>query len=473
MMMRSARLSHAACLAALGLLACGGDDGTARKPAASAPLVEAVEVRFGALPIEETVSGAVRARNQVAIRPEIEGRVVEVLAQSGAAAKRGQALVRIDDMELRERLRQAEADVRLAEAAAEASRARAAEVESRVARTRSLAAENLVSSQELESLEAQLDVMRASAGESAARVEQARAAVEERRSALGKAVVRAPVDGRLGERRVEVGMLVDGGDILFVMGDLDDLVIEVNLTESMLGGVVEGQAVEVETRAAGPPIAAKLARISPFLAAESFTAVGEIEVDNRDGRLRPGMFASVRILVGESERAALVPVSAVWEEPLSGERGVFVVEDAGGLGDEPMDGTLSPEESRPVGFRRVRILAEGRGAVGLEGIEEGEWVVTVGKHLLAEELRSAPAAAVEPGSAASPSLVARVRPVSWERVTRLQGLQNEDLLAGFLAKQRTVARALGAEIPESEELVARVLEAAEADRRAGAAAGDG
>jgi hypothetical protein len=62
--------------------------------------------------------------------------------------------------------------------------------------------------------------------------------------------------------------------------------------------------------------------------------------------------------------------------------------------------------------------------------------------------------------------VARVRPVPWERVLALQDLQDEDLLAGFLDKQRAVAGALGAEIPESEDAVDRVLAEAEAARLA-------
>jgi hypothetical protein len=63
-----------------------------------------------------------------------------------------------------------------------------------------------------------------------------------------------------------------------------------------------------------------------------------------------------------------------------------------------------------------------------------------------------------------------VRPVAWERVQALQALQDEDLLEGFLDKQRKLAAAIGAQIPESEDVVDRVLEeaaAAEASRSGG------
>ncbi len=176
------------------------------------------------------------------------------------------------------------------------------------------------------------------------------------------------------------------------------------------------------------------------------------------------MFVTVRILVGESQRATLVPVSALWEDPASGERGAFVVEETAGLDEMPRDTTASPEEPRAVSFRRVEVLAEGRGAAGVAGVDEGEWVVTVGQHLLGSELRAAAPAGSDAGDGTAR---ARVRPVSWERVMALQDLQNEDLLEGFLDKQRKVARALGAEIPASEEVVERVLaEAAAAERAA-------
>jgi RND family efflux transporter MFP subunit len=441
----------------VSLLACGPRAGQEEAPPL-APFVEAVQARFGALPIEETVSGRVRARNQVAVRPEISGRIVEVLVRSGQAIQAGQPLVRLDATESRERLRQAEADVRLAQAAAVAARARVSELQALVARTRALAAEELVAAQELETQEAQLDALRASADEATARVEQAEATVEERRSALDKTVVRAPLAGRVGEREAEVGMQVDPSTVLFLAGDLSELIVEVHLTEVMLArGVEPGLPVVIETGGdSGLSLEAELSRISPFLAEQSFTALGEIDVENREGRLRPGMFTTVRVLVGQSRQATLVPVTALWEDPVSGQQGVFVVEQTAGL-ETPAEATTdSPDESRSVAFRHVEVLAEGRGAAGVTGLDEGAWVVTVGQNLLAEELRTADRDQDSPTEA-------RIRPVPWERVLALQDLQDEDLLEGFLDKQRKVAAALGAEIPESEDAVERVLAEAAAN----------
>jgi HlyD family secretion protein len=455
--------------------ACGGAGGQERgdEEERAPPAVEVVEARAGSLPLEERLSGVVRAENQVAIRPEIEATVVEVLVRSGQAVERGQPLVRLDGEGLREQLRQAEASLRLAEGAAAEARAGVAEVEAQVSRTRALHAEDLMSDMELETQEAQLQAARARAEQAQAGVAQARATVEERRSETAKTMVRAPVGGRVGQRDAEVGMLAGPATTLFLVGEFDRLIVEVPLTEKMLGHVAEGTPVEIRAPSlGGAPLRAAISRISPFLEPGSFSTLGEIDVGNPDGRLRPGMFVTVDVLYGETDRGTLVPASALWDDPASGEPMVFVLAGdlaAAGAPDAPAAsgpaaGELSAE-TQAFERRPVRVRAEGRATAGVEGVRPGEWVVTVGQHLLHQELESEGAEAApdrargEAGvqARASGQVHARVRPTTWERVLELQGLQREDLLQDFLEKQRRVARALGAEIPDDPELVERTL----------------
>jgi RND family efflux transporter MFP subunit len=473
-------------LSAVVLLAagCGGAGGRERgdDEDRAPPAVEVVQARTGTLPLEERLSGVVRAENQVAVRPEIEATVVEVLVRSGETVERGQPLVRLDDEGLQDQLRQTEASLRLAEGGAAEARAQVAEVEAQVTRTRALHAEGLMSDMELETQEAQLQAARARAEQAAAGVAQARAAVEEQRSQTAKTVVRSPVAGRVGQRDAEVGMLAEPSTTLFLAGDFDELIVEVPLTEKMLAHVGEGTPVAIRAPSlGGEPLRAEVSRISPFLEPGSFSTVGEIDVGNPDARLRPGMFVTVDVLYGETDRGTLVPASALWEDPASGEPTVFILADApGGLGGSgARSGVERPElsaETHAFEQRPVRVRAEGRATAGVEGVEPGEWVVTVGQHLLHEELqgggereegrdrgrgrRRDRAEETDPREAAARTegkVLARVRATTWERVLELQGLQREDLLEGFMEKQRRVARALGAEIPDDPELVERTL----------------
>lgn len=420
------------------VLYLGCTEGPARESAGEervdpTPLVETLAARRGALPLEQRVSGIVRAENQVLIRPEIEAPIVEVYVRTGEAVERGQVLVRLLDDAPREQLRQAEAAVRFAEATALGTQARVAQLEAQVVRTRALAEQQLVSDHEVETGEAQLAVEQAAAAEAAARVEQERATVEERRSAIDKTILRAPIAGHVGRREAEVGMLAQPGTPLFVLGNLDDLIVEVPLTERMLAYLDKGTPVQVNSSALGDaPIAATLSRISPFLQQGSFSTLGEIDLDNAGGRLRPGMFVTVDIFYGQTDQATLVPTTALWEEPQTGRRGLFVVDlprDSASDGPSPITTTVV--------FREVEVIAEGRGTAGVRGVEEGEWVVTVGQHLLSTGRDAA----------------ARVRLTSWDRVLELQGLQREDLLRQFLDEQQRWASERGAEPPDNEEFV--------------------
>lgn len=432
------------------LAGCGGED--TAPPEDLAPAVEALPARHGTLPLEERLNGVVKADNQIAVQAEIEAPVLEVLVRNGEAVRRGQPLVRLNGDTLRDQLRQAEASVRLAAAAAAGARARVAEVEAQVVRTRALAREELVSDLELETREAQLAAARASAAEEAARVEQARATVQERRTALDRTVIRAPVDGRVGQRNAEVGMLAGPGDVLFLLGDMGDLVVEIPLTEEMLGRIRPGQPVSIGSPSFPGAISATLSRVSPFLEEASFSTTGEIDVQQGDqGRLRPGMFVTVDVLYGQSEQATLVPASALWEDPRTGIRGVFVVDAAGMAGPSGTSGI--PETPRKVELRPIEVLAEGRARIGVSGVEPGEWVVVVGQHLLSRDAGGQGGQGGEKSAAESAGITARVRATTWERVLGLQDLQREDLLQSFLDKQQRLARSRGAEPPTSEEFM--------------------
>lgn len=408
------------------LAGCGSDASSKTNEPAAIPAVEAVEARHGAIPLRERVSGTVRAENQVAIRAEIAAPIVEVLVRSGDTVRAGQALVRQDDTQLREQLRQAEANVRLAEAAAAGEAARIADLESQVRRANALAAEGLISAADVERVQSQLATARASAREATARIEQARATAGERRNALGRAVVRAPVSGRVGQRNAEVGMLARPDALLFLIGDADDLVVEIPLTQDMLGHVTQGDPVLVQAPGGTAATRASLSRISPFLASGSFSTVAEIDLEGAGTGFQPGMFVTVDVLYGQTEEATLVPSSALWEDPATGALKVFVVGAPAGE---------QPEAPAKVSSRAVRKIAEGTGVAGVEGIEPGEWVVVTGQHLLARDEATA----------------ARVRRSSWDRVVGLQQLQREDLLAQFLERQQRVAKASGAEPPSSEQ----------------------
>jgi HlyD family secretion protein len=395
-------------------LAIGCADGPQQQadPERLIPAVEAVQARHGSLPLTQRLSGVVEARNQVEIHPEITAIVTEVLVVDGDTVEQGQPLVRLRDAEFAQRLSQARANHRIAVAQLRRAEAQAKEARADYARLQSLAGESLASEAELEAAEARAETAEAEIELARARVDQAQAVAEEEEENLSRTVVRSPITGSVGSRDVEPGMLAGPGTRLLTLGQLDSVRVQVILTDRMLADITEGQRTEVLLD--GAPLSAPLSRISPFLHPVSHTTEAEIDLDNRERRLKPGMFVTVDVFYGESEEATLVPLSAVYEHPTLGLTGVYVAqEDVPALPTgvtESVDGGFL---SAPVAFRfvPVEIVAEGRMEAAIRPVAAGSWVVSLGQNLLGGE-----------------DARARVRPVDWQRVERLQSLQREDLM---------------------------------------------
>ncbi|NIR49121.1 efflux RND transporter periplasmic adaptor subunit [candidate division KSB1 bacterium] len=395
------------------------------------PAVEAVRARHGSLPLTERLSGVVKARNQVEIYPEISAAIVQVHVENGDTVEEGQPLVRLRDKELWERLKQARASYQIAVAQAKQAEARLKEMQAELERTQMLSEKQLTSATELETIQTQAISAEADVELANARVEQARAIVDEREEALSQTVIRAPVTGSVGNRNAEVGMLVNSNTRLFTLGQLDSVRVEVVLTDRMLNYVETGQRTEIyaENTLSGV-ITSSLSRISPFLHPVTHSTEGEIDLANPGRRLKSGMFVTVDIYYGESEQATLVPLSALYENPVTGGTGVYVSQAGSEMDREPV-GAMNDGQSRGAGitapvsfeFVPVDVIAKGRMHAGIRGVEAGDWVVTIGQDLIGGE-----------------SGKARVRPVKWEWVEYLQNLQRQDLLQEVMKRQQATGK---------------------------------
>ncbi len=428
--LRTCYLAYSIC-ATLLLLGCsGGSDNTGNGRERLIPAVEAVQARYGALPLVERLSGAVKARNQVDIFPQISAVIETVHVQSGEEVHRGQPLVRLRDNEYQERLKQARAALQIAQAQTRQAEVRLKEVEAELRRARTLAEKGLTNEAELEAIETQALSAEADVELARARVEQASASVAEREESLTQTVIRAPVAGTVGNRNAEVGMMVGPGTRLFTLGQLDSVRVEIVLTDLMLDYIEAGQGVEIQ--AANLPsgfLSASLSRISPFLHPVTHSTEAEIDLANRDHHLKSGMFVTVDVYYGESEQATLIPLSTLYENPLSGATGVYVCRDTlNRIPEEPLEARGPGSLTEPVAFEfvPVELIAKGRMSAGIRGVEPGAWVVTIGQDLFGGE-----------------SGLAKVRTVDWKWVEHLQNLQGEDLMQEVMQIQQATGRDTG------------------------------
>ena len=179
--------------------------------------------------------------------------------------------------------------------------------------------------------------------------------------------VHSPAAGVVIEKHIVEGQAVQAGQPLYTIGDLSDVWVEAELREADAGAVRVGSAATLELAAfPGQPIDGVVEYVYPTLQDEARTLKARISVRNPDGRIKPGMYATVRL--STPDRAALtVPTSAVIQ---TGDRAV-VFADRGG-------GRLEPQE---VEVGRVA----GDYTEILAGLEAGQRVVTSAQFLLESE----------------------------------------------------------------------------------------
>ncbi|HEY0405146.1 MAG TPA: efflux RND transporter periplasmic adaptor subunit [Pyrinomonadaceae bacterium] len=306
-------------------------------------------------------TGSLAADEQTDVAPAIGGKVVAVGVDLGSFVQRGAVLVRLDDRDARIRLEQAQAQVTQAEASVRQAQARiglrpgqrfdptrVAEVGSaRVAleladkqlkRFERLIETGDVSRSSYDQQKAQRDQLReqyeatlTAARQNYAAIETAQAAADAARTqiatarkAIADAVVTAPISGYVADRPADLGEYVTTSSKIATILRTNPLRVRIDIPEQVVSSIQVGQSVSV-TVSSYPDrsFAGRVHHIAPSVTPNSRTMTVEAEVENSGDVLKPGQFATVRILLPESTPAVLVPARAVRTE--SGTSSVFVI----------------------------------------------------------------------------------------------------------------------------------------------------
>ena len=353
--------------AAFFVASCGGSKANVRKEETAANAEPAVvEVTTAAaikreLPRFFEATGSLAGDEQTDVAPQTAGKVVAVGVDIGSYVKRGAMLVRLDDAELKLRVDQAAAQVEQAKAnvrqaeekiglrsgqafdpnkVAEVSAARVALdlAEKNLKRAEKLIESGDVSRQfydeqraRRDQLKEQYDVALAQARQNFAGVDVARtnianaqAALALARKNLSYAVIPAPIDGFVTERTADLGEYVSPQQKVVTIVKTNPLRIRIDIPEQAIPAVKIGQSVSITTSAwPDKNFAGRVARIAPNVSATSRTLTVEAEIENSSNALKPGQFATVRLLQERAEPAVLIPARAVVTE--AGVSRVFVI----------------------------------------------------------------------------------------------------------------------------------------------------
>lgn len=261
------------------------------------------------VPRELVLDGRLEAVSRSTVSAQVSGRVLEILFDVDDYVTKGEVILRFRDTEQQAALKQAEASLGEAEA-------RANEAGQEFERIRKVYEKKLVSKAAMDKASADLEAARA-------RLEAAEGAVSVAREQLENTVVRAPYDGIVVERHVELGELANPGQPLMTGLSLELLRAVVDVPQRYVASVREHRKARILVPGADEAIAASELTAFPFAQERSHTFRIRVDFPSGQTGLYPGMFAKVAFHIGEQERL-LVPADAlVYRSEVTG---VYVVD---------------------------------------------------------------------------------------------------------------------------------------------------
>jgi membrane fusion protein (multidrug efflux system) len=259
------------------------------------PNVTSVEARMIRLPLTESAVGTVQAQHETTIASRILARVVEINLKAGQQVKRGEVLVRLDDTDLKARLRQEQA----ATDAARALRDNAAADDQRY----------LQALQTKSVSQLQYDLAAATLRSHEASLAQAKQGIAEAQAVLEYATICSPMDGIVVDKRVDVGDTTTPGQPLLTLYDPRQMQLVANVRDSLTRRLTVGQSIEVRLGALDKTYTGQVSEMVPDSQSASRTFQVKVTGPFPAG-LYTGMFGRIFIPLDEQE-LLVIPASAI------------------------------------------------------------------------------------------------------------------------------------------------------------------
>ncbi len=308
-----------------------------KPPAASVLTIEAREESWQ--PTLHAV-GSFAAVQGIVVSAQLDGPVTKVAFESGAAVKEGDLLVQQDVSAEEAQLANAQAGAVLARL--------------NLDRAKALRSQGT-------NAQADLDTAIAASDQTLANVAWLKATIE-------KKTIRAPFDGRLGIRQVNLGQFLRSGNAIVPLQSLDPIYLDLALPQQNAAQIAAGQTVRVTVDAyPGETFEGTVNALNPNMDDATRNFQIQATLRNLDGKLRPGMFGSVEVQLPAIEKVITLPLTAIVYNPYG--NAVYVVENHAGEGSA----LVVRQQFVQTGATRGDQVAI------LKGVKAGEIVVTTGQ----------------------------------------------------------------------------------------------
>jgi multidrug efflux system membrane fusion protein len=310
-----------------------------KPPAAS---VSVAEAKSETIPNLLTAVGDLAAVHQVNVTSDLNGRITDILFTAGSSVKEGTPLVQLFDGPEQADLASFKAQATMAQLSLE--------------RAKQLASRQFGPQATVDQAQSAFD--------------QANAGIAKTQAIISQKLVKAPFDGELGVRKVEVGQYLTAGTQIVSLTDLSQLYANFTVTEKDSGALKVGQTVRIAVDAyPGRSFEGKITTIEPQIATDTRNIRVQATIGNPEKILKPGMFATTTVVLPDKPPVITVPETSV-DYTLYGDSVYLITE------KKEDDGKTSLTAVRT--FVQAGIRVNGRAEI-LKGLKPGDRVVAVGQ----------------------------------------------------------------------------------------------
>jgi RND family efflux transporter MFP subunit len=260
---------------------------------------------------------------------EVAGRVKKVEVRLGDVVAEGETLAVVDPVTYATRVKELRASVHLSNASAEEAKVNLANLRAELARKKPLLDRKLVTEREIEDLESRVRASEQRLEIARATVQQNEARLSAARDSLSDTRVKAPFDGTIAERYVDVGAHVGPGQPMFRVVDDQEIYLRLRIPETESGLVRAGMPVEIRVDAlGGQKVLGEVGRVAPAVDPATRTLrVDVVKPDDADwSRVKPGMYARAKLELGNRPDAVTLDNQAILKGN-DGSRYVWVIEE--------------------------------------------------------------------------------------------------------------------------------------------------
>ena len=296
--------------------------------------VEIENIKTDTLLEEVAVNGRIYPSKDVMILPKTPGKVSRINVEVGDKVSKDQVLFILDDEDIQKQVKQANAALNAANKSYEITSEQIKNAQINFERTKELYEKGAIPKSQYE--QAELAASEKALEAAQAQVSQAQISYDQLKEALDNTIIKAPIDGTVASMNIDEGEFASNAQPAMNLIDVDQLYIQINVTENIVSKIKEDQEVSISIDSLSKQIKGKIDKIHPASDPRTQLYPVKININNEENKIMAGMFVKVVLQTNIRENVLVVKGNSVVEK--NGKSYVYIVEDGNAVQKEVVTG---------------------------------------------------------------------------------------------------------------------------------------